>query len=366
MKLYLSSALSAAFAITTLLTACGGGSDGTPPPTATYVATILASDGTDVAAPNTESDLKNGWGVAFGATSTAWVSSNGEQRALLFDGNGVPQSLVVAMPTGSRGAAGPTGIVFNASTTDFQITANGNTSSAAFLFATDAGTIAGWSPKVLPTDAVTAFDDGVGGAVYKGLTKASVNGSNSLLAADFHNAKIDVFDTSFNRLTTPGAFVDASVPTGFAPFGIQAVGSAIVVTYAKQNAAATAQVTGAGLGYVDIFGSDGSLLGHLKSSNGFNAPWGVALAPSNFGTFSGDLLIGNFGDGTIDVFDPVSYAYLGKLTVAGGSNFQQAGLWGMAFGNGSHDQPTNALFYAAGPHGKADGVFGRLDVSTDN
>ena len=346
-----------------LLVACGGDGGATsPPPTSSYAATVLASDGS-ASAPNTNPDLKNGWGVAFSASSTAWLSSNGTQRSLLFDGDGVPQSLVVAVPAGVNGPAGPTGMIFNSgSTTDFVVSAQGKSSKATFLFATDAGTIAGWSPNVLPTDAVTAFDDGAGAANYKGLTLVPRSDGNFLYAADFHNNKVDIFNSAFaKQAPVAGAFADPTIPQGFAPFGIQSVGNAVVVTYAKQDAAARVQVKGAGFGYVDIFDTAGNLVSRL-TGNGFNAPWGVALAPTDFGPHSNALLIGNFGDGTIDVFASASLSYLGKLTLGDGSTFAQAGLWGMRFGNDAHDQPHNTLFYAAGPHGKADGVFGRLDV----
>lgn len=350
------------------LAACGGdgGDDTPPPPTTSYAARILTSDGS-VTAPDTNPDLKNGWGVAFSPTSTGWVSSNGRARELLFDGDGVPQQLVVALPDGTNGVANPTAVEFNSgATTDFVVSADGKSANAVFLFATDAGTIAGWSPAVLPTDAVTAFDDGAGAADYKGMTVVSRADGKFLYAADFHNDKVDVFDSHFARQpAVAGAFVDPDVPAGFAPFGIQAVGESIVVTYAKQDPTARVQVTGAGLGFVDVFDTAGNLKSRLSGS-AFNAPWGIVLAPADFGQFSNDLLVGNFGDGTVDVFDGSSLSYLGKLKLGDGSTFTQAGIWGMRFGNDQHDQPHNTLFFAAGPHGKADGVYGRLDVVQSN
>jgi uncharacterized protein (TIGR03118 family) len=355
--------LAPALAAATLMACGGGGDDDNRAPVDVYNAKVLVSDGSSPA-PNTAADLKNGWGIAFNPTGTAWVSGNGSQRSVLFDGNGVPQSLVVSIPAGSNGAAGPTGIVFNGVATDFVITSAGKTANAVFLFATDAGTIAGWSPKVLPTDAVTAFDDGAGGAIYKGLTLASRGTTNFLFAADFHNNKIDVFDASFKKVASTGTFRDPAIPAGFAPFGIQAIGSRLYVTYAKQDAAARVQVTGAGLGFVDVFDTAGNLLQQLPTGDLFNAPWGVAQAPSNFGTFSNDLLVGNFGDGTISAFDPTSLKFLGKLKLADGSSFTQKGLWGIAFGNDVQSQPKNTLFYAAGPNGKLAGIYGRIDTTT--
>jgi len=349
------------------LTACGGGDhvdNGKTAGASVFKSMVLVSDGS-IAAPNTAPDLKNGWGIAFNPAGAAWVSGNGSQKSVLFDGNGVPQSLIVTIPPGTNGVAGPTGIVFNGTATDFMIaTPDGAAkSNAVFMFATEAGTIAAWSPKVLPTAAVTAFDDAAGGAIYKGLTLASNGGRNLLYATDFHNAKVDVFDAAFNKIALPGTFKDPSVPAGFAPFGIQAVGSKIFVTYAQQDASRKVQVTGAGLGVVDVFDLNGNLLQQIPAGGVLNAPWAVAQAPAGFGTLSNDILIGNFGDGNINAFDPVSLKPLGKLTLQDGTAFQQTGLWGLSFGNGVLNQPKTTLFYAAGPNKKVAGVYGRIDLA---
>ncbi|MEI5996585.1 TIGR03118 family protein [Paraburkholderia bengalensis] len=346
------------------LVACGGGSDDPPAaPPSPFTSTTLVSDGS-IPAAHTDANLQNGWGIAFNPKGTFWVSDNTTHKSTLYDGNGVVQSLVVTIPDGSRGPAGPTGIIFNA-TSDFVISGAGNSSSAVFVWATDAGTIAAWSPKVLPTQAVTAFDDSTGGAIYKGLTAATLNGQNLLYAADFHNGKVDVFNTAFEKIQLDGQFRDPNLPAGFAPFGIQAVGNNIFVSYAKQNATANAQVVGAGLGVLDEFDLDGHFVRQFVGMGGaLNAPWGIALAPANFGPLSNDLLVGNFGDGTIEAFDPNSAKDLGKLTLHSGQPFTQAGLWGMSFGNDVDNQPKNTLFYAAGPS-KTTGVFGRIDASAN-
>jgi len=314
------------------------------------------------AALHTDPNLVNGWGVAFNPNGFVWVADNVSGKSTLYDGNGVVQSLVVTIPDGKNGPAGPTGIIFN-STTDFTISSGGNSSSAVFVWATDAGTIAAWSPKVLPTQAVTAFDDGSAGANYKGLTAAAVNGQNLLYAADFHNGKIDVFNTAFTKVQLDGQFKDPTLPAGFAPFGIQTIGNSIFVTYAKQNAAAVAQVVGAGFGILDQFDTSGHFIKQFVGVGGvLNAPWGVAQAPANFGPLSNQLLVGNFGDGTIEAFDPTSGHDLGKLVLSDGKPFTQAGLWGISFGNDTNNQPKNTLFFAAGPS-KPTGVFGRIDAS---
>jgi uncharacterized protein (TIGR03118 family) len=329
----------------------------------------VATDST-IPAAHTDANLQNGWGVAFNPTGTFWVSDNTTHKSTLYDGNGVVQSLVVSIPDGARGPSGPTGIIFN-STPDFMISANGKTSKAVFVWATDSGTIAAWSPNVLPTDAVTAFDDQAGGAIYKGLTAAkgqttaSATVQNLLYAADFHNAKVDVFDATFQKVQVAGGFKDPNIPAGFAPFGIQAIGNDIFVTYAKQNAAATAQVVGDGLGILDEFDTNGNLIKRIANQGAtLNAPWGIAQAPTNFGPLSNDLLVGNFGSGQIEAFDPNTGKDLGKLLLKNGQPFTQQGLWGISFGNNVDNQPANTLFYAAGPS-KTSGVFGRIDLSAN-
>jgi uncharacterized protein (TIGR03118 family) len=177
-----------------------------------------------------------------------------------------------------------------------------------------------------------------------------------------------VFDGTFKKVTTTGGFVDASVPAGFAPVGIQNIpgsdGSAhIYVSYAKQGSGAD-EVDGAGLGYIAVFDGTGTLVTHLVSGGALNAPWGIALAPANFGTFSGDLLVGNFGDGTINAYDPATGASKGAMMLRSGGAVQLPGLWRIAFGNGLNSQPTNTLFYAAGANGEADGIYGRIDFDT--
>lgn len=361
-------ALSLAAATALGVAACGGHSDSgmasmsnmSVPTAGKYKTTTLVSDGS-VTAANIDANLKNGWGIVFNPTGFVWVSDNATQKSTLYDGNGVPQSLVVTIPPAASGqAAGPTGIVFNSSA-DFMVHANGFSGPAIFLWATEAGTIAGWSPKVLATQAVTAHDDGVGGAVYKGLAIASNNGANLLYAADFHNAKVDVFNTTFAKVQLAGNFSDPSIPPGMAPFGIQTIGTTIYVTFAKLGADGRTQVNGAGNGVVDAFDTSGRFVRRIASGGVMNSPWGVAMAPSNFGAFSNDLLIGNFGDGTINAFDPVSGQSKGPLTLADGSSIKQPGLWGMAFGNGVSNQPTNTLFFAAGPT-PTTGVYGRIDA----
>ncbi|CAE6733515.1 TIGR03118 family protein [Paraburkholderia aspalathi] len=351
------SAVVSAAALTSLV-ACGGSSGSIN--SQSFTSSVLVSDGA-VSAPHTDPNLKNGWGVAFNPKGFVWVADNGTSVATLYDGNGVPQSLVVSIPNGTSGSANPTGIVFNG-TTDFTVTQGGKSGVGAFIFSGEGGTITAWAPAVAPTNAIVMFDGGSAGAVYKGLALASNGTANFLYATDFHNNRIDVFDTNFAKVAMPGKFQDATLPAGFAPFGIQAIGSKLFVTYAKQDAAAHDNVDGSGLGFVDVFDTSGNLLQHFASAGPLNAPWGVAQAPGNFGRFSGDILVGNFGDGTINAFDPASGQSLGTINLSNGTTFVQPGLWGIAFGNGLDNQPTNTLFFAAGPNDEANGVYGRIDV----
>lgn len=348
-----------------LLSACGGGYGGgsnymppTPTPTVTMSAfsmTSLVSDAAPIPAAHTDTKLVNGWGVAFNPKGFVWVANNGSNSSTLYDGNGVPQSLVVTTPEA------PTGIVFNG-TTDFKLTQGGVTGSSPFLFATERGMIAAWSPTVSPTTAVTVFDGSGGNAVYKGLALASYAGANYLYAADFHNMRIDVFNGSFAKVNLPGTFSDPGLPAGYAPFGIQAVGDRIYVAYARRAASGDDEQAGAGLGVVDVFDTSGTLIRQLVSGGALNAPWGLAVAPADFGTFSNMLLVGNFGDGKINAYNPATGAAVGTLSAADGTALVIDGLWGMAFGNGINSQPANTLFFAAGPKDEAHGQYGRIDL----
>ena len=233
-----------------------------------------------------------------------------------------------------------------------------------FLFATEDGVIAGWAPNVDGTHAIVAVDHSMqDGAIYKALALSAGGNGQLLYATDFHNAKVDVFDGSFQPATLPaGAFADSGLPAGFAPFGIQAIGGDIYVTYAKQDADGEDEIAGPGLGYVDVYGPDGRLLYRLASRGNLNAPWGVALAPAGFGHLGNTVLIANFGDGRINAYEPVLHIPAGTLMGRNHRPIQIDGLWGIAFGNGSAMQPVDTLFFAAGPADEAHGLYGRLDV----
>lgn len=352
-----------------VLAACGGGGSsasmtGDPAGGSSsggFAETALVSDGV-ITAAHTDSKLQNPWGIAFAPGEPAWIADNGSSVATLYDGNGAPQSLVVSIPAGSNGPADPTGVIYNG-TSDFVVNTGAGSGPAQFIYAGEGGTIAAWNGQYSGSAATTVYDDGAGGAVYKGLALASNGGANFLYATDLHNAKVVVFDARFNKVASAGGFSDSAIPAGFAPFGIQLVNGQLYVTYAQQNAAKNDENLGAGLGYVDVFDTAGNLVKHFASGGVLNAPWGIALAPTGFGPFGGSLLIGNFGDGAINVFDPNSGQSLGPLTLANGRQFLVPGLWALAFGNGAANQPTGTLFYTAGPNNQQDGIYGRIDLA---
>lgn len=326
----------------------------------------LVSDGS-VAAATTDANLVNPWGIVFAPGAPVWVANNGTHTATIYDGTGQALPLIVNLPAGLNGTADATGIVFNASTTDFVVTQAALSAAARFIFNGEGGTILGWAPTVDATNAIIAYDDGAGGAVYKGLAIASTGTANLLYAADFHNRKIDVFDSGFAKVAVAGGFTDATLPADYAPFGIQALQiqgqTRIVVTYAKRDAATDDEVAGAGFGLVNVFDTSGTLVTHLVAVGGaLNAPWGLALAPAGFGTLGNTLLVGNFIDGVINAYDPVSGAFVGNLKDSAGQAIATPGLWGIAFGNGVRNQPTTTLYFAAGIAGEVAGLYGRIDL----
>jgi uncharacterized protein (TIGR03118 family) len=333
-----------------------------------YEAQTLVSDGSVPTSNPADGDLVNGWGVAFNPQGFAWVADNGSGKVTLYDGTGRRNTDLVVTVPGVAGAQGvPTGIVFNAgsgnATPDFPVKGknaqNADTSAGAiFLFASEDGLITGWAPTINPTLALVAKDESARGALYKGLAIAADGTRHLLYAADFHNNHIDVWDAGFKAVTLPnGAFTDSHIPKGYAPFGIQAINGDLIVTFAKQDQDAGDDVPGRGFGFVDIFDASGKLIRRFAERGALNAPWGIALAPSSFGRFGGALLVGNFGDGYINAFGPISGRFLGTLRDQDGRRIHVDGLWGMQFGNGLLQQPTNALFVAAGPGDEQHGTY---------
>lgn len=321
-----------------------------------YTVHPLVSDGGATAAAATDASLVNAWGLSAGPTTPWWSANNGSNTSTLYAGTGVKAALTVTV------AGGPTGTVFNGSTTDFVVNQSGKSGAARFLFATEAGTILGWSPTVNGTTALVGVDRSSTGAVYKGLATVG----DRLYATDFHNGRVDVFDASFNPVSTAGGFKDAKVAKGFAPFGIQAIGGNIFVTYAKQDAAKKDDVPLPGQAFVDEFTPDGQLVARVvnsgKKNAPLNAPWGLAMAPSDFGAFAGDLLVGNFGNGRISAYAQRgnAWVYKGQLRLGDGSLITIDGLWAIAFGNGAAAGPTNTLYFLSGPSGEQHGLYGSI------
>jgi uncharacterized protein (TIGR03118 family) len=326
-----------------------------------YTVHNLVSNGV-VPADFTDPNMGNSWGIAFNPQGPVWVNNNATGLVTIFDGNGVAQSLVVTIP-GVNGATGnPTGIVFSGGA-DFVIRSGSASAPAVFLFATESGTIAGWSPQVNATNAITAIDNSASGAVYKGLALSGNGTTHLIYAANFGNSRVDVFDGTFTAVTTAGGFTDPTLPSGFAPFGIQAINGDIYVSYALKAPTGIDEVDGPGLGFVNVFDPEGRLIRRVASQGALNAPWGMTVAPASFGDFGETLLVGNFGDGTINAFDLRTGASLGTLRDSAGNQIVIDGLWGMAFGNGIMSQPTTTLFFAGGPVDETGGVFGRVTLN---
>jgi len=337
-----------------------------PPVPSAYTQSSLVSDGA-VAAAFTDAHLKNPWGLSVLPGGPMWITNNHDHTSTVYDGTGVIQPVVVNIPGGANGIGSVTGTVASASTTDFMVTNGTTTAPARFMFVTEGGTLSGWAPTVNATNAQIAVDDAASGAIYMGLAIASNGTATFLYAADFHNNKIVVFDKNFAKVTTTGGFADPQLPAGFAPFNIQAVqiagSTVLVVAYAKQNAGATEEEVGAGEGLVNTFDANGTLLKRLIVRGGqLNAPWGIAVAPANFGTLSNALLIGNFGDGRINGFDASTGAFIHEIRNATGTPIANNGLWGIAFGNGARNQPTTVLYLAAGINGETNGLYARIDL----
>ena len=314
-----------------------------------YTVTPLVSD-VPGAAPVIDPNLVNAWGLTASSTSPFWVADNGTSVSTLYNGAGVKQALTVTVGTDS----GPTGTVFNTLGSGFNVTNGTQSGSARFIFDGEDGVLLGWNPAVDATNALVA---GMGdpGAIFKGLAIAD----GKLFASDFHNDEVAVFDSNWNIVDR---FTDTGLPSGYAPFGIQTIGGHVFVTFAKQDADAEDEVAGQGRGFVDEFDTSGNLVARVAQHGQLNAPWGLALAPSDFGRFSNDLLVGNFGDGQINAYALGAngqYTHKGELR-ENGHQITIDGLWALEFGNGANAGPTNTLFFTAGPNDESHGLFGKI------
>ena len=338
----------------------------------TFIQTNLVSDGATPAA-HTDSNLKNPWGIAVNPDAFWWVANNHSSTSTLYDASGAPSPpppggpLVVSIPSPDdpNGGGSPTGIVFSGGS-GFVVSKDGKSGPSRFLFATEDGTIAGWAPDVDLTHAVIGADATATDASFKGLALATTVSGDRLFAADFHNRRIDVFDSTFMPVhTANGAFSDRRIPSDYAPFNVQNLGGKIFVAYAKVAPGGEDEQAGAGLGFVDVYNTTGRLVDRFAQHGALNAPWGMVQAPRHFGRFSGDILVGNFGDGRILAFDREGH-FDGYLRGVDHKPIEIDGLWGIGFGNGKQAGPTDTLFFAAGTNDEADGLFGSLRLASDS
>lgn len=313
-----------------------------------YIQENLVSDLPGLA-KTTDPNLVNPWGIAYSPTGPFWISDNGTGVSTLYNGSGQATPLVVTIPGGK-----PTGVAFNGGNANFLITG----SPARFLFASENGTVSGWNNSQA-TNAATVIDNSGAGANYKGL--AIDPAQNALFVANFGGSGgLEKYGATFNAL---GSFTDPTLPAGYAPFNVQNIGGILYVAFAKQDGSGD-DLAGPGNGYVDTFDPATNTFTRLISNGPLNSPWGMALAPADFGQFGNALLVGNFGDGLINAFDPVTGNFLGALTDNAGNAIMIDGLWGLAFGNGGGGGAANKLYFAAGIAGPDNledhGLFGSL------
>ena len=320
-----------------------------------FMVTPLVSDN-GVPGTTVDPNLVNSWGLVSSPTSPWWVADNGSGVSTLYTGAGAKLGLTVTV------GDAPTGVVFNG-TTGFAIK-GGDAGPALFLFDSEAGSINAWN-RSLGTTAEVEIDASPQGAIFKGLAIAQTAVGPRLYATDFHNRRVDVFDGNWQPVNRPFQFFDPTIPRDYGPFGIQAIGNRIFVTYAKTQPGSGDEAHGPGFGYVDAFNATtGLLAGKVAFRGPLNAPWGLAQAPASFGNFGGDLLVGNFGDGHINAYKPILggifYLPQGPLRDTTGAPLSIDGLWALEFGNGATAGPTGTLFFTAGPNDENDGLFGTI------
>jgi uncharacterized protein (TIGR03118 family) len=330
-----------------------------------YKQTILVSATQAEGKNPLDPDLKNPWGIARGTDAPWWISDNATGVSTLYDGSGAKQSLRVTIPATPPATVGsPTGIVFNGSN-DFAVT---TTNPAVFIFVSIDGTISAWNPTVNLNNAIQKVP-GSTKSVLTGATIAQIGDKRFLYVADLEAGQITVYDTNFKAVELSETAFQDHVPPGFAPFNIQNIGGNLYVAYAKQDKAKTFVTFGAGLGFVNVFSPEGRFLMQLQHGSWFNAPWGLALAPSDFGTFSHKVIVGEFGNGHLSAFDVVTGQFAGELNDEKNVVISIGGpgaLWALAFGDGTtnsdpkNNKPANALYFTAGPNFPNGGLFGTL------
>jgi uncharacterized protein (TIGR03118 family) len=329
--------------------------------TSGFQQTNLVSDQPGSAA-HVDRGLLNPWGIAFAPRQPFWIANNLTGTAKQFDNTGtaqLPLGVAIPIPTGNTAPATPTAVVYNPVAQDFVVHGN----PAQYLFATEDGTISTWGQDAngdFPTSAVMVINNTGAGSVYTGLAIPTPACCREYLAlVDFHNGIVATRDISFNLLATIGNFTDPSLPAGYAPYNIQQIGTQLFVTYAVQDAAKQNAVPGMGNGIVDIFDQEGTFVRRFVTHGVLNAPWGIVQASSNFGPFSNDILIGNFGDGTINAFDPATGNFIGQLRDLSGNTIVNPGLWALSFRNDGVGDP-NTLYFTAGLNQGRDGLFAAI------
>jgi len=346
-------AAASALALATSSAAAAQGDPASPRPSR-YSQINLVSD-VPAMAPVTDPNLVNAWGLSQGPTTPLWVSDNGTDQSTLYR-SGTPATIVPLVVKIEGGA--PTGTVFN-STGGFVLSGNGHTAPARFLFAGENGNITAWNPDITGTTAVRVAH--TADAVYKGLALVADLHAPRLLAANFHSNRIDVFSAAFAPVPHRHAFRSVGIPHGYAPFNVVVLGHRVFVSYAEQDPARHDDVAGPGHGFVNVFDTEGRFLRHLVRRGVLDSPWGLAIAPRGFGSLSGALLVGNFGNGRIHAFDRHSGRLLATMRGADGRPIAIGGLWGLLPGNGA-SAPTTDLWFSAGPNDESHGLLGVLRV----
>jgi uncharacterized protein (TIGR03118 family) len=325
-----------------------------------YKVTSLVADQSGVATA-TDPNLVNPWGMSRSSTSPWWISDNGTGLSTLYAGTGAAAALVVTVPTGDPTVSStgtPTGTVYNGGT-GFVLP---NGKPAVFMFVTEDGTVSGWNGG----SSAVIMDNTKSASVFKGAALATIDvprygNLTFLYVADFRRGNIRIYDSSFHHVgAADHLFRDDRLPRGYAPFNVQNIGGELYVTFAKQDDQKHDEVDGPGRGFVDVFSPLGFLIRRMDHGSWLNGPWALAMAPGDFGNYSHDLLVGQFGSGNIAVYDPVTGDFKGLLQDATNNAIAIDGLWGLSFGSGGNSGSATSLFFTAGSDGESHGLFGTI------
>jgi len=332
-----------------IFTACDKDDDDDANPNASYQQVNLVASSNGYGATRVDTNLVNAWGVAIGSTGAFWIASTEKDLSTVYDRSGT--TLINPIVVDGE----PTGVVFNP-TLDFVIPSSGGQVSK-YIFAGEEGTVQSWNSGAA---AVEVADNSADGAVYKGIALGVDDGANFIYIANFSEGEIEVLDKNFTYVSTK-PFIDPLLPIGFAPFNIKNIGGKLWVTYAKQSPDKYDDESGPGNGYVSVFNTDGTFVKRFASGGTLNSPWGIAQAPSNFDQGSNAILVGNFGDGRINIYTKDG-DYVGQLK-DGDIPISIEGLWSLTFpSNGVPAGDQNQLFFTAGPDNEEEGLFGYIQI----